>query len=360
MTDLSGLPPINHFFVIVLANHGYNQTFGAASQDEYLSKTLPKQGKLIQNYYAVTQGQLANGIALVSGQGPTQETAGNCPTFSDISPSSVGDMGQVKGSGCVYPPQTKTIASQLAEKHLTWSAYIEDMAQGAGDAGKSCRHPEIGASDPDQSPRPADPYVTWRNPFVYFHSTIDAGRGCERDDVDLTQLDKDLEHADTTPALSYIVPSPCHDGSEQPCAPDAPAGLPAADTFLQKVVPQIQASPAYKDGGVIAITFDQAPQSGDNADQSACCNTPTYPNLQPAATPPPDTGSPTTPTGGGGQVGILLLTKFVKPGTRDLVDYYDHYSLLATIEKAFRLQPIGYAADPALPAFDASTFDAKR
>lgn len=361
--NIYGLPSIKHVFLVVLANHGFNQTFGPTSQDAYLSKTLPRQGKLIENYFAVGPSQLANAVALISGQGPTQDTAQNCPTFTDIAPFTVGDAGQIKGNGCVYPAVAQTVAGQLAAKHLDWSAYVEDMGKGPSGQASSCRRPQPGSSDPNQAPSPGDPYVTWRNPFVYFHSMVDSGACLERD-VDLSQLPKDLASERTTAALSYVVPSPCHDGSEQPCAPGAPAGLAAADDFLRGLIPQIQRSPGYRDGGVIAITFDQAPQSGDGADHRACCGNPAYPNLSSASTdstttaPSSDAGEPTTPSGGGGQVGMLLISPFVKPGTADRVDYYNHFSMLATIEHAFDLRLLGYAADKTLPAFDASTFDA--
>ena len=35
-------------------------------------------------------------------------------------------------------------------------------------------------------------------------------------------------------------------------------GLYASDLFLEHVVPEIEASPAFKDGGLIDITFDEA------------------------------------------------------------------------------------------------------
>ena len=101
-------------------------------------------------------------------------------------------------------------------------------------------------------------YVTWRDPFVYFHSLID-NPTCTSRVVGLDQLAPDLKAPTRTPALAYIVPDRCHDGSDEPCAPGAPSGLAAADAFLSKTVPQIESSAAYKAGGLIAITFDQAP-----------------------------------------------------------------------------------------------------
>ena len=65
-----------------------------------------------------------------------------------------------------------------------------------------------------------------------------------------------------------------------------------------------------------------------------------------------------TPTGGGGRVGLLLLSSFVKPGTVNQTDYYNHYSLLRSIEDLFGLTTTGYAAAPALPAFDITVYTA--
>ena len=114
------------------------------------------------------------------------------------------------------------------------------------------------------------------------------GSACHKDDVELSQLTTDLKSASKTPSLSYIVPSPCDDGSEVACAAGAKAGLAQGDAFLKKVLPEIQSSPAYKDGGMIAITFDEAPQTGPEADPSACCGNPKYPNLEgiPRSRPP--------------------------------------------------------------------------
>ena len=128
-------------------------------------------------------------------------------------------------------------------------------------------------------------------------------------------------------------------------------------------MPEITASPAYtEEGGLIAITFDQAPQTGPAADPSSCCATPEYPNL-PAPPPPTSTEPPATgavkPSGGGGQVGMLLLSPYVAPGTIDEAAYYNHFAFLRSVEELFELEPLGYAAEPALTPFEAGTvFDA--
>jgi hypothetical protein len=424
-----GLPPVKHVFLVVLSDQGSTAAFGPSSPAPYLAKTLTHEGELLENYYAVAGGELANGVALVSGQGPTPQTAADCPLYTDLTPGTVGAEGQVQGSGCVYPRTTLTLGNQLSADGKTWRAYVEGIGAGAPGQPTACSHPTPGAADPFNAPTPGDGYVTWRNPWVYFHSVIDVP-ACAQSDVGLPQLAKDLRQARSTPTLAYIVPDRCHDGSEAPCAPGAPAGLPAAETFLRTVVPEIKASAAYKEGGLIAVTFDQAPQSGPGADSSGCCTTAPYPNLPgganlpgvgtvsgttsgttstpttgttttatstttattpapasasavtsasttlsgapsttattptsaPSTTATPTTSTPSTTTAGtppgGGKVGLLLISKYVRPGTLNVSGEYNHYALLRSIEALFGLQPLGYAGATGLLAFDASVYNA--
>lgn len=352
------LPEVKHVFLIVLQSHGYEEAFGKTSTSPYFSQELAAQGELLPNYFAVTQGALANEVALLSGQGPTPETAANCPEYKAIVPATVGTEEQVEGSGCVYPSTTQSLPSQMATAGMTWKAYVEDIANGeAAGQPATCRHPAPEAADPSQAPLPGDAYLTWRNPFVYF-SALTEGPECAADDVGLDKLTADLKTAKKTPTLSYIVPNACHDGGETPCAPEQPAGLAGAEGFLKTVVPQIAASDAYEEGGLIAITFDQAPQQGPSADSSSCCATPEYPNLPaPASAPAPPTG-PVKPSGGGGQVGLLLISPFVEAGSIDETGYYNHFALLRSIEELLGLPPLGYAAGPALTSFDSTVFNA--
>jgi hypothetical protein len=295
---------------------------------------------------------LANEIALLSGQGPTEATAADCPTYSEISPSSSGAEGQVLGKGCVYSSATQTLMSQFAAKQLTWRAYVEGIDEGAGTLA-ACAHPASGAADPSAAALvaggTAPGYQTWRNPFVYFGSVVGSS-ACASDDVGMSALKGDLASEKSTPSFSYIAPGPCQDGNPTPCAPGKGAGMVAADAFLQKVVPEILSSKAYKQNGLLAITVDQAPSSGEDADSSSCCGQPNYPNL------PAPTGVAKLSGSGGGQVGLLLLSPFIKKGGGLSQETYNHFSLLATVEEAFGLGRLGYAGGSEVKPFSASLF----
>jgi hypothetical protein len=345
------LPSVKHVFVVMLDDEPYATAFGPASPAHYLTGTLEHKGALLVRYYAVAHEQLANGIALLSGQGPTPQTALNCPTYENVAPQSAGADGQTIGNGCVYPSATRTLAGQLIAKHLTWRAYLEGMDEpgaGAGSAYGACGHPALGAADPTSAlTSPAgQAYATWRNPLVYFHSVIDFS-ACASEDIGLDKLKSDLTSAKNTPSFAYIVPDRCHDGSPTPCAPGAPAGMSAADGWLKKVIPEITGSKAYKENGLLVLTVDQAPSGGEYGDSSSCCGQPAFPNL-PA--PAGGIGPP-----GGGQVGALLLSPFIKGGAT-VQDTYNHFSLLRTVEDLYGLEHLGYAGGKEVSSFAPSLF----
>jgi hypothetical protein len=104
------------------------------------------------------------------------------------------------------------------------------------------------------------------------------------------------------------------------------------------VVPQIIGSRAYHDGGLIVITADEAPSSGEYADSSSCCGQPVFPDMTAA-------GTGRARGHGGGTVGALLLSRYVRGGTT-APQHFNHFSLLRTIEDVFGLAHLGYAALP--------------
>lgn len=317
----------------MLSDEPYATAFGPASPAHYLTGTLEKKGELLVRYYGVAHEGLADGVAMLSGQGPTGATAANCPTYTGLSSTGAGADGQVLGQGCVYPASTKTLMGQLTAKKLTWKAYVEGLGEnGVG----ACVHPQVGAPDP--SATVAGGYQTWRNPFVYFKGIMESP-SCVSHDVGMKALQSDLTSSGSTANFSYIAP-----GAEKT------SGMAGADTFLKKVVPEILASKAYKKDGLVAITVDQAPTTGEYADSSSCCGQPKFPNL----TAP--TGAAALAPPGGGQVGMLLLSPFIKKGGALVQDTYNHFSFLATVEQLFGLPKLGYAGLAEVKSLSASLF----
>jgi hypothetical protein len=193
-------------------------------------------------------------------------------------------------------------------------------------------------------------YATFRNPFVYFASIADSSE-CASNDVGLGALKGDLSSTASTPSFAYIVPDRCDDGNPTPCTPGASAGMVPAGSFLSSVVPEILGSKAYRESGLLVITVDEAPSSGEYADSSSCCGQPAFPNL-------PASSGAFTPRGGG-TVGALLLSPYVRGGTTSS-EAFNHFSLLRTIENIFSLKHIGYAAAAGVSAFEPSLFTATR
>ena len=312
--DAPTTPPLKHVWLIALADQGYDTLFDSEGQGPYLAKDLTAKGTLLSRYFAVTTGGMANGVALASGQGPNPATQADCPTVSDVAPGTVGKDEQAAGSGCVYSTDVFSIADRLTAQTRAWRAYA-----GALDATGACPKPAAG------SPFPAP-----RVPFLAFRTTTE-DPACADRVTGLARLTADLAEAKTTPALSYIVPGPCENGSPTPCSPGTAAGLPPADAFLRRTVPQILGSPAYrKDGGAIVIFADQAPQGVAGADTSGCCENRPWAGKDPA-------------TSGGGRTGALVLSPLVKGGA--VIDTaLDHYDLLKTVALGLEVTPPGYAS----------------
>jgi hypothetical protein len=324
----AALPPVRHVFVLVLENENADTTFGPDSPAPYLAKTLTAQGQLLPNYYAVTHESLGNYIAMISGQGSNIETQSDCQFYDDVTPGAAGPDGQAIGQGCVYPAAFPTVADQLTAKGLSWKGYMEDMGNSATEP-KTCRHPALNSQDDTQQAKVGDQYAARHNPFVYFHSIIDSP-ACSQNDVPLDQLPGDLSSEKTTPSFAFITPNLCHDGHDSPCVDGEPGGLVSADAFLREWVPRILGSPAYRHGGMLVVTFDEAGGTPPGGDASACCDEPQFLNT-------PNNGGP-IPGRGGGRTGAVVLSPFVRPGSTNQAAY-NHFAFLRSVED--RLKPFG-------------------
>ena len=316
-------PPVRHVFVVNLENKGYDETFGPDSPAPYLSKTLTAKGQLLTQYYGTAHNSLPNYIAQVSGQGPNPQTQGDCQVYSDFVQTGTAAPQQAVGNGCVYPAGVKTVADQLEAKGLTWRGYMEDM-------GTPCRHPAANAADDTQKAKVGDQYAARHNPFVYFHSITDSP-SCVANDVDLSRLTTDLSTVATTRNLTYITPNLCNDAHDSPCVDGRPGGLATADQWLSTWIPKILASPAFRQDGLLVVTFDEA-DTGSPDGAAACCG----------EGPGPNSPAPGVYGMGGGRTGTVLVSPFLKAGTLNNTGY-NHYALLRTLENTFGLAPLGYA-----------------
>ncbi len=357
-------PLIRHVFVIVLENENYATTFGDPSADPYLAQTLPSEGALLTDYYAIGHESADNYIALVSGQPPNLETQLDCPWFADFLGAGTLGGGVETGIGCVYPAGVANIGTQLSAQGRNWKAYEQDMGNDPAREAAACGHPALDGFDDTLFAENGDGYATRHDPFVYFHGVIDDAAYCDAHVVALgspsgampaaalpgeTGLAADLRREATTPVFSLITPNLCADGHDYPCVNQASgaSALADIDTFLQTWVPLITQSPAYRDGGLLEITFDES--EGPTADDSACCG----------EAPGPDSlFAPGILGPGGGRVGAVLLSPGIAPETVSSVPY-NHYSSLASWESLLGLPPLGDAAG--VPAtFGADVFTGRR
>jgi hypothetical protein len=343
-------PKVGHVFIIVLENESFARTFGPMSQAPYLSKTLPAQGALLRKYYGIGHFSLDNYIALISGQAPNDATQLDCPKFTEFELTSptLDANGQALGKGCVYPAIVPMIGDQLEKAGKSWKGYMQDLGNDSAREVEACGVPKIGERDPTTHKEPRDQYATKHNPFYYFHSFIDDKERCAAHVVNLRHLTDDLASVETTPNYSFITPNLCDDGHDSPCVDKAVGGLVQVDGFLKHWVPLITESPAFRKDGVLIIIFDEA-SGPPGADSSACCGEKGLPGQSrlPGGTGP-----------GGGVVGAVVLSPFVKPGTVSDVPY-NHYSMLRWVENVFGLGHIGYAAAPGLVTFGSDVFDWK-
>ena len=238
-------PAPAHVFVVVMENASYEEALAQPG----IAALAGRYG-LATNYHAVAHPSLPNYLALTSGS-----------TFGIRDDS--------------YHPLPKVgLDAELDAAGVGWRAYFQGMSRGCLQSGA--------------------PYALKHNPFAYY------GGGCPAGDhvvaFDQLQADLALDPA-RAPRLSWITPDLCNDGHD--CGPAA------GDRFLAQLVPEVEASPAWKAGGVLFITWDEDDGSAAN------------------------------------RVALLAVGSGIH-GTTDRA--YDHYSLLATVEDLLQVGRLGQSA----------------
>jgi hypothetical protein len=285
----SGVPPLGHVFVIIGENTEVGQI--NATNSPYIMGTLKPASAWLTNYFALTHFSEANYVGMMSGQ----FTA--CQQFD--------------GSAASCHQNVQNLFSQLDEKGVSWQSWMESMPA-------PCYLTSTGA------PKTLNHYGAKHNPAIFFDN-IEGGdytghqgtsANCLAHDIptggtgpnDTSTLDAALAAGDVA-QFNFIVPNECEDAHDN-CSPQGNA-VTQFDNFLQREVPKITNSPAFKNdpSAVLIITFDEGTSNrGDgNGHQFA----------------------------GGGNVMFAAVGPHVVPGT--YAGTHDHYSLLRTLEDGYGL-----------------------
>jgi len=342
---LEGIPHFSHVWIIILENKSQDEIWypGYLTATETMSGTMPitaaayntpnpylnslvPQGGFIRNYYGDGHLSFDNYLSLTAGQTPNATTQDDCPIYGSCLAYERSAGSTVPGSGVPGGPNGGySIADQLETNGNTWKAYMDSMPA-------PCTHadPNSPAADPYQGGNALGNYADRHDPFVYYPPIVDNQARCAAHVVPYTDtvsgFAMDLANH-TVPDYSFITPDTCHDGHDVPsCFGGAPGkgGLIAADSWLHSNVPPILNSPEYKQGGALFIVWDESDIRSDTpahsmADTSTCCAGGSMAD----GTPP-----------GGGLIGALALSPYIRPGLVTTTSY-DHNSLLRTIEDSF-------------------------
>ncbi len=207
---------IQHVFLVVMENHGYDQVWNTGSSPYITS--LGKSYAWASNYHALTHPSLPNYLQLYAGS--------NYGITTDCSPS---DSCHVNAA---------SLADNLEAKGLTWKAYMESMPS-------PCYLKTAG----DYAPR--------HDPFIYFDAIRNDSARCASHVVPYTDLTTDLASAGTTPNFVWISPNLCNDMHDCPVS--------TGDAWLQSNLPAILSSPSCTvDKCLLILTWDEDDNSGDN------------------------------------------------------------------------------------------------
>jgi hypothetical protein len=249
-------------FTIIFENENAENVLVPEMPNFYrLSQTYGRADAYVTNYHP----SLANYIIMTSG-------SNHGITTSDDPATNVAIEG------------TDNLADQLDTAGVPWRAYMESLGDTCGAATNY-------------------PYKANHNPFVYYTSMAQDPARCNERIVDYdTHFQEDLDSGQYR--YMWITPNNCSNMHD--CAPEV------ADEFLGRAVEQIMASPAYQNGGVIFILFDEGHLRIGRAEANLAT--------------------------------IVISNNLVSPGyatdTR-----FDHRSYLATIEDIFGLPRLPTTVD---------------
>ena len=371
-----GIRQLDHVFLIMMENHGYSQIIN--NPNAPFVNELAQSANLATNYFAIGHPSLTNYLEVVGGSNfgvlsdnnPVWHNA-NCTsnlvtgiTNTDNPPSpnicpitgigtdaetpvtdhtnqtQVSVLNNIDGKLAI-PAATNisglSIVDQLVKKGRSWKSYQESLPNTGADYVNNSDGVYSNTTDfskilpalkpPLTAAGIVNLYAAKHNPFVYFKSVQESG---SRENIvgfdGVSGLYGDLASG-KVPTFSFIAPNQCNDqhGRENAgpyCNYDViadgsqvnlnPALIKRGDVAVQNIVTSIKQSPVWKKGkNAIVILWDEN-------DYSIAPNT--------------------------NQVVLIVDTNYGVKNKKSGI-YYNHFSLLKTIEAGFQLPCLNHACD---------------
>ncbi len=274
-------------FLIVLENHSWSQIKGNTRDAPYINRVLLPQAAHAEQAFS-PPGNHPSETNYLWLEGGT-----NFGVHTDDDP------------GVNHQSTSAHLVALLTKAGISWRSYQEDIS------GTDC--PLTKRSH----------YVPRHNPMVYFDDvtggTSRASATCIAHVRPFSELASDLSRS-TVARYNFITPNLCHDMhglllATPSCLVANRHGLiHAGDSWLAHAVPPILSSAAYKQGGVLLITWDEGScPLLQKIEREAQC--------------------------GDGPIGLLVLSPAAKPGYANAI-HYTHSSTLRTVQELFGVTPL--------------------
>ncbi len=268
---------IQTVFIILMENHNWtgdgSEDIQGNSNAPYINNTLIPMSSYANQYYNPpgNHPSLPNYLWLEAGT--------NFGILADGPPSEFSQKTK------------KHLVTYLNNANISWKAYLENTT------GKVCPLVDRGKLDQDGNPL----YAVRHEGFAYFDDVTNHldkhSAYCIAHLRPYKELAGDLKN-NTLPQYVWITPNLCDDMHDS-CAGNAIAH---GDTWLSRNVPPILNSAAFKSGGALFITWDEA-ASGD------------------------------------GPIPMIVLSPFAKGNGYSNTIHYTHGSTLRTFQEIFSVKP---------------------
>ncbi len=262
--------PVTHniqtVFIILMENTDWSAIKGNP-QAPYINKTLLPKASHAEQYFNPPgiHPSLPNYLWLEAGT--------NFGILDDNPPS------------IDHQSTTMHLVTLLQNARIPWKGYMEDIK------GNDCPLVDSGL------------YAVRHDPFVYFDDVTNmlnpASANCIAHLRPFTELATDLGN-NTVPRYNFITPNVCDDMHDV-CKSNR---IQQGDDWLSANVPTILKSTAFKNGGALFITWDEADPTGD------------------------------------GPIGMIVLSPSAKGNGYENFIHYTHSSTLKTFEEIFAVSPL--------------------